>query len=72
MNFTINFFLNGTIYQLQIKKYITLQQVVQLLYGKTQGIVLEYNKNIVTVEMCNKIYIKSNDRLEILTIVGGG
>ena len=72
MNFTINFYINAKKYKIKIKKRITIQQIINILYGKTQGVVLEYNKDIVNINVWNKIYLKSNDNLEILTIVGGG
>jgi thiamine biosynthesis protein ThiS len=72
MNITINFYLNAKKYKLKIRKRITVQQIISILYGKTQGVVLEYNKDIVNINVWNKIYLKSNDNLEILTIVGGG
>ena len=68
----MNFYLNHQKYRLKVKKLVTLQQIITLLYDKVQGIVLEYNKNIVTRNMWNKIYIKPNDTIEIVTIVGGG
>jgi thiamine biosynthesis protein ThiS len=72
MNFEITLGINGKTYNLKLKKHITLQQIVKLLYGNNQGIVLEHNKKILTINLWDKIYIESNDRIEILTIVGGG
>ena len=72
MNFDINIVINGKTYHLTLIKHITIQQIVKLLYGNNQGIVLEHNKKIITAAMWDKIYIESNDRIEILTIVGGG
>ena len=72
MNFTITIFINGKKYNLRIKKHITLQQIIKLLYGKNKNLVLEYNKKIITENMWKHIYITSNDNIEILTIVGGG
>lgn len=72
MNFTITIFINGKKYNLQIKKHITLQQIIKLLYGKNKNLVLEYNKKIITENMWKHIYVTSNDNIEILTIVGGG
>jgi thiamine biosynthesis protein ThiS len=72
MNFTIQVFINGKKYNLKIKKYITLHQIVNLLYGRNTGIVIEYNKKITKKDMWKHIYINSNDNIEILTIVGGG
>ena len=68
----MNLYLNHQKYRLKVKKLVTLHQIITLLYDKVQGIVLEYNKNIVTRNMWNKIYIKPNDTIEIVTIVGGG
>jgi hypothetical protein len=39
MNFTINFYLNAKKYKLKIRKRITVQQIISILYGKTQGVV---------------------------------
>ncbi len=72
MGFTIKVFINGKKYILKIKKYITLHQIVNLLYGRNTGIVIEYNKKITKKDLWKHIYINSNDNIEILTIVGGG
>ena len=71
-NFTIKVFINGKNYELKLKKHITLQHVIKLLYGKNKSIVLDYNKKIIQKNMWDNIYIQSNDKIEILTIVGGG
>ena len=71
-NFTIKVFINGKKYELKLKKHITLQHVIKLLYGKNKSIVLDYNKKIIQKNMWENIYIQSNDKIEIRTIVGGG
>ena len=71
-NFTIKVFINCNKYELKLKKHITLQHVIKLLYGKNKSIVLDYNKKIIQKNMWDNIYIQSNDKIEILTIVGGG
>ena len=71
-NFTIKVFINGKKYELNLKIHITLQHVIKLLYGKNKSIVLDYNKKIIQKNMWDNIYIQSNDKIEILTIVGGG
>ena len=71
-NFTIKVFINVKKYELKLKKHITLQHVIKLLYGKNKSIVLDYNKKIIQKNMWDNIYIQSNDKIEILTIVGGG
>ena len=73
MHFKIKITLNGRKYELQLKKHITIQQIINLLYSKNNNnIVLEYNKKIATKNKWNQIFIKPEDSIEILTIVGGG
>ena len=71
-NFTIKVFINGAKYEFKLKKHINLQHLIKLLYGKNKSIVLDYNKKIIQKNMWDNIYIQSNDKIEILTIVGGG
>tara|TARA_B100000768_G_scaffold122581_1_gene113415 strand:- start:2167 stop:2391 length:225 start_codon:yes stop_codon:yes gene_type:complete len=71
-NFTIKVFINGKKYEFKLKKHINLQHLIKLLYGKNKSIVLDYNKKIIQKNMWDNIYIQSNDKIEILTIVGGG
>lgn len=68
---TINkFFLNGqkylTSYTLTILDLITY-------FGYNQSLlVIEYNNFICHKKQWNKIEIENNDKIEIVTIVGGG
>jgi len=71
-NFTIKVFINGKKYEFRLKKHINLQHLIKLLYRKNKSIVLDYNKKIIQKNMWDNIYIQSNDKIEILTIVGGG
>tara|TARA_B100000795_G_C22677632_1_gene390457 strand:+ start:122 stop:346 length:225 start_codon:yes stop_codon:yes gene_type:complete len=71
-NFTIKVFINGKKYEFKLKKHINLQHLIKLLYGKNKSIVLDYNKKVIQKNMWDNIYIQSNDKIEILTIVGGG
>jgi thiamine biosynthesis protein ThiS len=72
MSFNIKITINGKKYYLQLKKHITIQQIVNLLYGKNRNIVLEHNKKIVAKNIWVNTFIKAEDIIEILTIVGGG
>ena len=72
MQFRIKITLNGRKYELELKKHITIQQIVNLLYGKNRNIVLEHNKKIVAKNIWVNTFIKAEDIIEILTIVGGG
>jgi thiamine biosynthesis protein ThiS len=64
------FFLNGDNYY--IKDKITLLQLINYFNYNTSLLVLEYNNSICNKKNWNKIYIHNNDKIEIVTIVGGG
>lgn len=65
-----NFFLNGEKYSIQ--KEITLLELINYFNYNTSLLVLEYNNLICNKKNWNKIYINNNDKIEIVTIVGGG
>jgi sulfur carrier protein len=67
---TKNFFLNGEKYHTEDK--ITLSQLIKYFNYNTALLVLEYNNSICNFKNWNNIYIKNNDKIEIVTIVGGG
>jgi sulfur carrier protein len=65
-----NFFLNGEKYYIQNE--ITLLELINYFNYNTSLLVLEYNNLICNRKYWNKTYIKNNDKIEIVTIVGGG
>lgn len=65
-----NFFLNGEKYS--VNKKITLLELISYFNYKSSLLVLEYNNLICNKKNWNKIYIANNDKIEIITIVGGG
>ena len=65
-----NFFLNGEKYYIEAK--VTLLELVTYFNYNTSLLVLEYNNSICNKKNWNKIYINNNDKIEIVTIVGGG
>ena len=65
-----NFFLNGDKYYIEAK--VNLLELVTYFDYNTSLLVLEYNNSICNKKNWNKIYINDNDRIEIVTIVGGG
>ena len=71
-NFTIKVFINGKKYEFKLKKHINIQHLIKLLYKKNKSLVVDYNKKIIQKNMWDNIYIQSNDKIEILTIAGGG
>ena len=65
-----NFFLNGHEYYTQYN--ITLFELITYFNYNLSLLVLEYNNLICNKKDWNNISIKKNDKIEIITIVGGG
>jgi sulfur carrier protein len=65
-----NFLLNGEKYY--IENTITLLDLINYFDYSTSLLVLEYNNSICNKKNWNKISIDENDKIEIVTIVGGG
>ena len=65
-----NFILNGDKYYIENK--ITLLELLNYFNYNTSLLVLEYNNSICNKKNWNKTYIQANDKIEIVTIVGGG
>lgn len=70
MSKRIKFLLNGESYFIEQK--ITLLELVIYFNYNTSLLVLEYNNLICNKKNWNKIFINNNDKIEIVTIVGGG
>jgi sulfur carrier protein len=51
---------------------ITLSNLILYFSYKTALLVLEYNNLICNKENWDAIFIQDNDKIEIVTIVGGG
>ena len=64
------FFVNG--HKFCSKVDITLLDLVNYFNYTTSLFVLEYNNSICNKTQWNKIFIMDNDKIEIVTIVGGG
>lgn len=62
--------INGLSYR--CNKTITVKQLIQFLQSTQNAIALEYNEVILKQEDWEKTILKANDKLEIVTIVGGG
>ena len=65
-----NFLLNGEKYSIEGK--VSLLELIMYFNYNTSLLVLEYNNSICNKKNWNKIYINNNDKIEIVTIVGGG
>lgn len=70
--FTINIFFNGDLYLISSYKIFTLCDLVQFFNYKKNLIVLEYNGKIAHPEVWNMCVLKDRDKIELVTIVGGG
>ena len=64
------FFLNGQ--QYFTKSNLTILDLINYFNYNNSLFVLEYNSLICNKKNWNKIYIENNDKIEIVTIVGGG
>jgi sulfur carrier protein len=64
------FFLNGQQYFTESK--LTILNLIKYFNSNTSLLVLEYNNLICNKKNWNKIEIQNNDKIEIVTIVGGG
>lgn len=65
-----NFFVNDQQYYTYEK--ITILEIIQYFNYNDALLVLEYNNLICNKEKWNEIFITNQDRIEIVTIVGGG
>ena len=64
------FFLNGQIYSVGQK--ITLFEIINYFNYNHSLLVLEYNNLICNKKEWKETFIKDQDSIEIVTIVGGG
>ncbi|CAL8412612.1 unnamed protein product [Dictyota dichotoma] len=65
------FLLNGQKYKIYSIKFIKLSEMINYLNYQNHLTIIEYNKKIFP-NLLENHYLKNNDHLEIITIVGGG
>jgi thiamine biosynthesis protein ThiS len=70
MKVTNKFFLNGE--EFFSDKVINLLNIIEYFNYNSSLLVLEYNHFICPKENWGTIFINDKDRIEIVTIVGGG
>lgn len=70
MSNSICFFLNGNEYS--TNSNLTICEILTYFSYSNALFVLEYNKLICTKKNWDTMYIRHNDRIELITIVGGG
>jgi sulfur carrier protein len=64
------FFFNGQQYFTESK--LTILNLIEYFNSNPSLLVLEYNNLICNKKNWNEIEIQNNDKIEIVTIVGGG
>lgn len=64
------FFLNGQ--QFCTNHDVTLKDLTTYFNYNTSLFVLEYNNLICNKKSWDQTFVKNNDKIEIITIVGGG
>jgi sulfur carrier protein len=65
-----SFFLNGERYSIDQK--ISLFDLIMYFNYNDSLLVLEYNNFICAKKQWKTTFIKNNDKIEVVTIVGGG
>jgi len=69
----INFFLNGIHYKIiTTLDIITLSNLLSYFTYDKKIFIIEYNFKICHQDLWTKQEIKNNDKIEIISIVGGG
>lgn len=63
-------FINGEVFN--FLKSMSLYDILVYLNFDVSRVVVEYNSKIVLNRQFNSLWIEDNDRLEVVTIVGGG
>lgn len=64
------FFLNGQKYCTESE--VTILDLIKYFNYNTSILVLEYNNLICNKNKWSQTFLKNNDKIEIVTIVGGG
>jgi sulfur carrier protein len=65
-----SFFLNGQ--KFSTNHELTISDLLTYFNYHTSLLVLEYNNLICNKKNWNKLFLQDNDKIEIITIVGGG
>ena len=62
--------LNGRV--ISIPANTTVSKVIKNIKVQTNKIAIELNRKIIDKNKINKLYLKNNDKLEIVHFIGGG
>ena len=63
-------FINGI--QYEYKREVSLYNILLYLGFSIETILVDYNGTITSYNKLASVYIRPNDRLEIITLAGGG
>ena len=66
----MNIFINGKVSE--VKKNINIQDILRMNNIRDENIVVEINRTIISKMYWDDTRIKENDKIEIITAVGGG
>ena len=66
----MNIFINGKVSE--VKKNINIQDILRMNNIRDENIVVEINRTIISKMYWDDTRIEENDKIEIITAVGGG
>ena len=66
----MNIFINGKVSE--VKKNINIQDILRMNNISDENIVVEINRTIISKMYWDDTRIQENDKIEIMTAVGGG
>ena len=66
----MNILINGKVYE--VKKNINIQDILRMNNISNENIVVEINRTVISKKYWDDTRIEENDRIEIITAVGGG
>lgn len=66
----MNIFINGKVSE--VKKNINIQDILRMNNISDENIVVEINRTIISKMHWDDTRIEENDKIEIITAVGGG
>tara|TARA_Y100000992_G_C20933436_1_gene335577 strand:+ start:116 stop:316 length:201 start_codon:yes stop_codon:yes gene_type:complete len=66
----MNIFINGKVSE--VKKNINIQDILRMNNISDENIVVEINRTIISKMYWDDTRIEENDKIEIITAVGGG
>ncbi len=63
-------FINGQAFN--YNNGMSLQEILLYLNFNLSNIIVEHNKEVITSNDFNKLFLSNFDKIEVITIVGGG